>query len=381
MRTVETTVLADFVREARATTGSLLAVGDVGASTVRFALVTGVEHGQTVQFLKFSNIRSVPNLHKVLEVIATALGDTVTRRITAGAIAVPGPVQDGERAVIANYKAETTEGRTIDARKLPSGLFPRAKTVVLNDVEAAGYGVIGLDTVGDLNIFRILWESGRAPRHDNAPLKALPKGNILVVAPGTGLGSCLIQYHPRAVGGGQAGTYSVLPLEFGHTNAPQHEETAFLDSYSQELGYAAEFDDVCTGRGLEFAYRFHSNGKRLTAPEISQLAKDGDDTASLAMRTYHQFIMSFCSQLTMGLLLSAIIICGDNVVSNGYYFERPANVDALRDQLLSHSMERMGFMSRPDVCLATQHINLNLIGCIYAAAATVKTPAKIQSKL
>jgi glucokinase len=240
--------------------------------------------------------------------------------------------------------------------------------VLLNDVQAAGYGVIGLDSVGDLNVFRVLWESGKGPLHDNATMRALPKGNVLVVAPGTGLGSCLIQHHARGVGGGSAGSYTVLPLEFGHTNAPQHEEDTFLEAYSKELGYAAEFDDVCTGRGLEYAYKFHSNGRQLSAPEISKLAKAEDDTACLAMRTYHHFIMAFCSQLTMGLLPSAIVICGDNVVNNGFYFERPTNVSAMREQLLSHSMERMGFMSRPDVCLATRHINLNLIGCIHAAA-------------
>lgn len=361
MKTVEVAALADFVREAQATTGKLLAVADIGASTVRFAVVTDVKHGQEVRFAKFAGVRSVSGLLKALNVIQAALGDAVCSRIAAGCVAVPGPVAQG-KAVIANYKALTTEGRTIDVEALPAKLFPPGHRVMLNDVEAAGYGVIGLNAVGDLDVFRMLWASKQTPKK-GVRLEKLPLGHVLVVAPGTGLGSCLINFRER-----EASRYGVLPLEFGHTNAPQHEETALLQAYSDELGYQPEFDDLCTGRGLEYAYKFHANGKALTAPEICGLARKGDDTASLAMRTYHNFIMAFCSQLVMGLQPALVIICGDNVVNNAFYFDCERNVEAMRTQLLSHSMERMGFMSRPGVALVTEFINLNLIGCIYTAA-------------
>lgn len=359
MKTVEVKVLADFIRQVRSTKGALLAVADVGASTVRFSVVTGVKHGQEVGFIKFSAVRSVPGLLKALQTIETALGDDV-RRISAGAIAVPGPVS-GNKAVIANYKAETTEGRTIDVKALPATLFPPSRTVMLNDVEAAGYGVVGLDSVDDLSIFRLLWGAKQLPKRGEE-LKALPAGHVLVVAPGTGLGSCLINYRPR-----EAMKFGVLPLEYGHTNAPQHEEAPLLEAYSKELGYPAEYDDLCTGRGLEYAYRFHSNGKTASAPEVVALAQKGDDTARLAMRTYYHFLMSFCSQQVMGLQPQLVILTGDNVVNNSFYFDDDLNVNDMRSHMLSHSMERMGFMSRPGMALLTQSVNLNLVGCLYIA--------------
>jgi len=96
-----------------------------------------------------------------------------------------------------------------------------------------------------------------------------------VLAMGTGLGTGLIV-------GAPGGTFNVIPLEAGHVhvatpgiNSPNfHEERDRIEFLSQKIyggSYPIEFEDICSGRGLEYCYEFeirnHPNAVRKTASE------------------------------------------------------------------------------------------------------------------
>jgi glucokinase len=372
MKTEEVDI-AKLIALAKKTKGPLLSIADIGASTVRYALISGFTHDTVIFFVK-RTAKSVPQLTAALDDIGKALGPEICKRVVAASLAVPGPVSNGA-AVLANYEAKDTQGRTVDVTALPAALFPRGHTFLLNDLEAAGFGIVGLNSVGDMGMFRVLWEPKQSPAAGHVALSKLPAANVLVVAPGTGLGSALLHYHDDKK------QYSVLPLEFGHTTVPQHEHSDMLKAFKSELGYEVEYDDTCTGRGLEFAYRFHSGGQRKSAAEVSALSKAGDATAIKAMSTYHHQIMIFCSQLVMGFQPTLVVLTGDNVINNAHFFTSAAHVQDMRKHLLSHSMERMGFMSRSAVAVQVHRQNLNMVGCIYRAFRDAQRSEAPKAKL
>ena len=87
--------------------------------------------------------------------------------------------------------------------------------------------------------------------------------------------------------------------------------------------------------------------------------------------------MRFASQLTMGFVLSSVVLCGDNVVRNKKYFERDGTVKAMQEAFLDHSAERMGFMSRASMFRQIVELNVNLVGCAYFASHILKTHSKL----
>lgn len=366
MKTIEGE-LKDIVQRAKAAKGPLYIVADVGASYTRLAVLTEFKRGGTVVFAK-QRVGSVGELVAALTRLEEMLGPDCYPRVAGAGIDVPGPVADNA-AVIANFRAETTEGRTLRIDALPKRIFPPTRTVIMNDLESAATGLVGLNSVGDLDVFSYLWGDQKVA---GAPLRQLPRANVFIVAPGTGLGCALLHWDFRRE------RFSVLPLEFGHTNVPLIDDVDLLKAYEKELGFTPEFDDVCSGRGLEFAYRFVAKGEKLSAGAISSAARDGDARAKNAMATYYRFVMHFSSQMVMGFQPKLVVLCGDNFVENKFYFDDAANVAAMRQRLLQHSMERLGFMSRAGVVLQTQRSNLNLIGCVYGAVLEAR---KMQSKL
>ena len=200
-----------------------------------------------------------------------------------------------------------------------------------------------------------------------------------MVAPGTGLGIALIEENSST------GERTVLPLEFGHTNVQSASEGEFLKDYGKQLGRDVEYDDVCSGRGLEQLYKYvvrtaEQKSLVLSAQEISEGAKRGDPTSLRALELYNRLLMRFCSQLTMGFVAGSIVLCGDNVVKNSFsYSDGAPSVAAMQVAFLQHSMERMGFMSRATVIRQAESVNLNLVGCVHACKHLA--PADARSKL
>lgn len=100
-----------------------------------------------------------------------------------------------------------------------------------------------------------------------------------VLAMGTGLGTGLIV-------GSAGGKFNVIPLEAGHVHIAtpgvnsEHfkEERERIEFLSQKIyggAYPIEYEDICSGRGLEFCYEFEirndPNAVRKTASQSKLL--------------------------------------------------------------------------------------------------------------
>jgi glucokinase len=334
--------------------GPLFFIVDIGATNCRFGLFPANSKTLTIIFTKMT-ANSVPQLIKQLALFQDTIGSSYCQRIVASALNLPGPVSRGAvGGPIANYLGATPNAKTVFLRDLPAPLFPKGRSVMLNDLEACAHGVAAVSDFGLFpTIFRVMWPAGPGANalRDSDPAalpKGIPAGHCLVVAPGTGLGAALVEENSST------GALTVLPLEFGHTSVQSVSDDAFLQKHRAELGRSVEYDDVCSGRGLERLY-------------VSEGAKRGDAPCVAAMAAYNRLLMRFCSELTMGFVAGSVVLCGDNVVKNGFaYSDGNASVQGMRAAYMEHAMERMGFMSRVTVMRQAETVNLNLVGCVHA---------------
>lgn len=365
--------------DGRLSKGDLFFVVDLGATNTRFGFVP---RGASKLFVRFTKvpINSIAVFFAEVTKLASLLGPTVCKRVVASALNLPGPVQGGVGGPIANYQGATNEDKVLRLAELPKALFIEHHTVMLNDLEAGAYGVIAADHFKIFpQLFTTMWSAKGAPAGAVNASHGLGKGHCFVVAPGTGLGNALIQYHSFS------DKYTVLPLEFGHTSVQSETETEFLAAHKQELkrgNYMVEYDDLCSGRGLVRLYHWVTRGKpskraAITAKDISDLAKGGDVDSIRAFDLYNTFLMRYCSQMAMGFVPSTIVLCGDNFVHNKGIYEQQRVVDAMKATLLDHSMERMGFMSRVAVVRQRELANLNLLGCVFISENAARKLSKL----
>jgi len=139
---------------------------------------------------------------------------------------VAGPVVAG-RATLPNLPW------VIEAAKLREQFGLRQVTMI-NDLEAIGHAVTAL-AGGDLETIK--------------PGRAEPRGNIAVLAPGTGLGETFLSWN--------GSRYTAHPSEAGHGDfAPVNEIQMGLLEYLLEHFDHVSYERVCSGTGIPNIYAY-----------------------------------------------------------------------------------------------------------------------------
>ena len=150
---------------------------------------------------------------------------------------VAGPVVAG-RATLPNLPW------VIEAAKLREQFGLRQVTMI-NDLEAIGHAVTAL-AGGDLETIK----SGRAE----------PRGNIAVLAPGTGLGETFLSWN--------GSRYTAHPSEAGHGDfAPVNEIQMGLLEYLLERFDHVSYERVCSGTGIPNIYAYVKDSGLAEEPE------------------------------------------------------------------------------------------------------------------
>lgn len=192
--------------------------------------------------------------------------------------------------------------------------LPCSKVTLINDFEAIGYGVLGLDEKESFNL-----TPGKVPRIGSP---------IAVIGSGTGLGEAYLTSDNKG------SDYTVHPSEGGHTTyAPTTQEEFNLLLYVQdEFGIHTSWERICSGTGIKSIYRFikHRNdtknelylpinthyyttkpsidiepilGARHPAQVIFDLAKEGDDVCCQVVNLYLSALGREAGNM-LGLLLA-----------------------------------------------------------------------------
>ena len=214
----------------------MILAGDVGGTkTVLAVLEPGAGPSPVMTVVREAVLpsREIDSLENAVE--AFLLG-APRLSVAAACLGVAGPVIDG-RTVTTNLPWEVHERRLAAAAHAPTRL--------INDLEAAGHGVLTL-----------------APEQFLTLQAGVPKpgANMALIAAGTGLGQALL------IAEGQ--DYRVIASEGGHADFAPHDEVDvdLLRFLRAEFGHVS-WERVVSGPGLHNIYRFLQMRAGHAAPE------------------------------------------------------------------------------------------------------------------
>eukprot|EP00756_Hemistasia_phaeocysticola_P032359 Hpha_TRINITY_DN16403_c0_g3::TRINITY_DN16403_c0_g3_i2::g.159187::m.159187/K00845/glk; glucokinase len=344
----------------------VLVAVDVGGTNTRLILTPASSSDLHLTAQCKVKISSKPAL---LAFFAEAAGALDGIAVGGAALCGPGPrnASGTQLGPFSNYKGKTTAEKVLNLSDLPTALFPSGRTRMLNDLEAGSYGLVALgQTDVFAQCFTKMWGSAGVGLR-------LANGPFLVLAPGTGLGTGLIYL--------SGGRPVVMPLEFGHCSVVCDSADPFTNLVKEKVQRGdkpPEYDDICAGRGLVWAWESLTKGRS----DMPQLKEPGDvakralqggcGLAWEALSLYYKYLFRLASDLCMGFQLGGVLVIGDNVRHNAKFLGDPGAVKQLRGEFMSHTTERMGFMSRATVLRQTSPHNLNLDGLVYVARGELR---------
>lgn len=215
----------------------ILLAGDVGATKTRLCIFSP-ERGTRLPLAEATFMsRRYPDMETLVREFLDQTGMAANR----ACFGVAGPVVGGT-ARLTNLPWVIDEGRLCAALGLSS-------VILLNDLTAAAHAIPFLEP---------------ADLHTINQGQPVQRGNMAVIAPGTGLGEAFITWDGLR--------YQGHASEGGHADfAPNdHLEFELLLDLQEQFGHVS-YENVCSGRGLPNIYRFLKEGHY--APEPSWLTE------------------------------------------------------------------------------------------------------------
>jgi glucokinase len=229
----------------------IVLAGDVGGTKTNLALYD--KRGSGLIPVRETSLQS-RQFDSLEAAVQRFLESGPRQAIDAACLGVAGPVVEG-RCVATNLPW------IIDEQVL-SRAIPTAKVRLLNDLEAAGHGVLVL------------------PANELRTLQAgVPKrGSMAVIAAGTGLGEAMIvREGDRRV---------VIATEGGHTDfAPRGDLEEDLLKYLRKKFGRVSVERILAGPGFFNLYRFlRDTGWAKESPEVADKVRSGDPAAVITSR-------------------------------------------------------------------------------------------------
>ncbi len=179
---------------------------DIGGTNTRVSVGSMRESYQVAKFLASSKTALLSGL----ALVGKQLRESAPHLCIDGGtcVALAGPIlENGKSCAVTNYEGE--DKCIAQAEFFATGLCPKGKIVLLNDLEATCFGLIALEHPSSHlkldNFFETLW----APDNQKPALHVEKKYAVLAV--GTGLGSAAIMWNNAFK------NFSVVPLESGHS--------------------------------------------------------------------------------------------------------------------------------------------------------------------
>ena len=227
----------------------MILAGDVGGTKTVLALFEA-QRGQLTLVRDITRpSREFPSLEAI---IRDLLAGDPPLDIAAACFGVAGAVIDG-------HCVTTNLPWTLDEQTLRQDI-PAPRVKLLNDLEAASWGVMHLPAT------ELVTLQAGTPR----------KGNMALIAAGTGLGEALIVW--------DGSRHQVIASEGGHTDfAPRTErETELLGHLRREFGHVS-WERVLSGPGLVNIYRFVVDTSRMAEPSwLTDRLAGGDHGAVIS---------------------------------------------------------------------------------------------------
>ncbi len=246
----------------------MILLGDIGGTNARLALA---EAGSTEPLREWRV--ATTDFHDFASVLAAYLAETQAR-ITAGCLAVAGPIQNGGRSARLTNLPWTIEAAALERR------FGIGHLTLANDFAAAAMGV----TVAPAESI--------VPLQDGEPLADAPK---LVIGAGTGLGMAVLARRGES--------WCVLPGEGGHVGfSPlDDDQDRVFQALRREHGRVTA-ERIVSGPGLTNIHRILT-GATLDAGEITRRATvEADEAALDTLNLFLTAYGAFAGDMAMAVL-------------------------------------------------------------------------------
>jgi len=276
-------------------------------------------------------------------------------------LGIAGPIGDRCKATITNYEEDD---RDIHVDDLSTFAFPPDATIFVNDLEGTCAGILALNEVDQLgHFYSPLWNPvGEIP-------KILPSKHCLVLAMGTGLGTGLIltdfsrkSHHIFPM---EAGHILVNEVGVGHENHGRERELVqYIGNMLYHDNHSIEFEDICSGRGIGYVYKWLTGGTEMETGEIIKKAQEeGDENALLAIKYVYRYLIRNAQTLCVLSQAKSIFLSGDNQVKNMNFVTDLK--DDLHHEFLDHPKRH--WLETVDVWTQHQDANFNIFGVLFLA--------------
>jgi glucokinase len=301
---------------------------DIGGTHTRCRTIEYSDPALTIPQAIQSRSQRIATRDGLFAFIAELLSsDGLGGRLSSAVLCFAGPVTDHARVNMTNW----TGNREIVLRELIACGLPAGNTLLVNDLEAAAYGLLQFGPGCEELI----------PLHTPVTSAAGPAHAVLLM-PGTGTGLAAVLAVPDG-----AELPLVLPCETQHTPIPA------LDSYHaaliEEMRIMGKhtrptWEDFVSGRGLEAIYQAlarldRSDSTRVSpdsihdAGRIAELAVSGEDElCHNALATFYRCAGALAQVLALTIRpYGGIYLAGNSTRNNISYIPDSPFVTALHD--------------------------------------------------
>jgi len=218
----------------------MILAGDVGGTKCNLAVFDDRKGTLQPIFQRLLPSRNYPDFESVIRDFLTQASPALAEiagKITAAGFGVAGPVVDGRVRA-------TNLPWILDAAAL-ARKFAIEDVVLLNDLEASGYG---LESLRPHDLFTL------------NPCTPVPGANKALIAAGTGLGEAILFW--------DGSRYIVSASEGGHCDfAPRTDTEIELLRFLQKRGVYLEYETILSGRGFRLLHEF-------VAPDVKHASFD-----------------------------------------------------------------------------------------------------------
>lgn len=353
--------------------GRLIVGIDVGGTNTRINLVQE-DHGTNKMINQYHSSRyQISSKQELLNQLSQFFKQKLTdKMISYVSIDFAGPVYQNQKVKMTNWENQPE----ITLEDLFQSGLPRNKTLMMNDIQAAAFGIISLVEANQLDSdnCHILYHS--------QPKKASgsPRENMIIIMPGTGLGTAGIVTLKQKNGKSK---YFPIPSEIAHAPAiPVNYEHKLIIEWLQQKEKEIEewptWEDFISGRGLlriyQGLYQNLSVGQQKDLPDI--LGNKDDPAAEIARtavrhenkiaeRALHLYY-SCIGQVAQILALvyqpfGGIFLCGDVILKDQSFIPGSHLLKKLHQ-----NKKQSALLKKFPVFIVTVK-NLNLLGNLWIA--------------
>ena len=292
---------------------------DVGGTHTRLQIE--IIENKKVDFLSKEYILKINSNEELKSFIKSSLNDIDPNiKLTHCVIGFAGAVIDHHKVEITNWKKKPT----IILEDLIEWGMPENNTIMVNDMELAGYGIIDMEEKDEMNSDQceILYKPDF-----NAKNRL---NNKLVIAPGTGLGTASIIQFTTHSGGI---VKDVLSSEIQHIQIPpfddRHAEIINIILSNKPERSFLNFEDFVSGKGLQDTYEaiLKLDGikqKEKDAQQIAETAVKGSDKSAIeALDIFYRCVGRIIQAMALMIQpYGGIYLCGASTINNNKFIHQ-----------------------------------------------------------